>query len=581
MMKNNSYIIITLLFVLFLAGCSKDFLDPNEELTLTVPDYYATIDANNISALTADMYGSSWFYYLDKASTALQELYSGNGWTNDGAYLPFFNGTLNSAFDQLDFIWTTNYGIIKNANLSLNGLLVSLETEGEFKTKYDENPEFKQEVDITLGELRFFRAYCYFNLVRWYGSAPLIHDNLLQMTDLNSLTPVVEEDIYTFLIMDLEDAVDKLPAGRNSAQSNKLSKVSAEALLAKVYLTRAGEDYADANDFQIAATLSEKVINNSGGYRLMDTYHENFLPKYNLTNFPEECLFGWKWSWTALFATYGTQNTLQSYYAPSHFTQSWDGWSAVQPSVDLLESYEEGDVRRYSTVMEAGNFYPEFWTEYTFPGQDEPGYVYYDGSVSWGGPTQTTTNVRKHLAGMDNSSDGHIGEMHTDIYTPMIRIADLYLTYAEAVLGKNASTSDGKALQYFNVIRERAGLSPKTTINYEDIWNERRHEFAFEFQNTDDLFRYYNLYPDVVKNKILNQKRGFYQSKTEPYVMDGEEQQFPDGESLLIVTSRKYIDYKLPAVGDDYFELPYPMSEINGNINWNAEPVRFNFENYK
>lgn len=580
-MKNRIYITISWLLVLLFMGCNSEFLDPNEELTLTVPDYYATVDANSISSLTANMYGPNWFNYIDKASTCLQELYCGNGWTDDGAYLPFFNGTINSAFNQLDFIWTTNYGIIKNANLSLNGLIVSLETGGEFKTKVDNSPEFKQAVDITLGELRFFRAYCYFNLVKWFGAVPLIYDNLLQMSDLTSLSPVVEEDIYAFIIKDLENAIEKLPATRNASQSNKLSKVSARALLSKVYLTRAGKSFANPNDFQTAAQLADNVITNSGGYRLMTTYHENFLPKYSTTIFPEECLFGFKWSWTALFANWGSQNTLQSYFAPSHFTQSWDGWSAVVPSVDLLESYEPGDKRRYSTIMEAGNYYPEFWTEYTFPGQTAPGYVYFDGSASWGGPTKTTTNIRKHLAGRDNSNDGRVGEMHTEVYTPMIRMADLYLTYAEAILGKNASTSDAKALQYFNTIRERAGLARKTSISYEDIWKERRHEFAFEFQNTDDLFRYYNLYPDVVRSKILNQKRGFYQAQTTPFLINGVAQEFPSGSPLLIVSSRSYVDYKLPAVTNNYFKLPYPMSEINGNINWDAQPIRFNFDNYK
>ena len=248
------------------------------------------------------------------------------------------------------------------------------------------------------------------------------------------------------------------------------------------------------------------------------------------------------------------------------------------PTVDLKESFESGDLRPYSTMMENGNKYPEFWTEYIFPGQTTPGYVYYNGSVVSGGPSFTTMNIRKHLEGRDNSKDGHISEMHGDFYTPLIRLADVYLTYTEAKLGKNVSSSD---VQNLNVIRTRAGLPPKSTVTYADIFNERRHEFAFEFCNWDDLLRYYHLYPAAAKSFIGNQKRGYYNSVTEPFKINGAEQFFPAGTPLKVVATKTYVDFKLPAVNDDYFKLPYPLSEQNANISLSNAPVKFDFANYK
>ena len=190
-------------------------------------------------------------------------------------------------------------------------------------------------------------------------------------------------------------------------------------------------------------------------------------------------------------------------------------------------------------------------------------------------------HIRKHLAGRDNSGDGHIGEMHTEVYTPIIRLSDVYLTYAEAILGKNASTSDGTALARFNAVRQRAGLQSVSSITYNDIWNERRHEFAFEFQNTDDLFRYYQLYPQEVKAMIMNQKRGAYAIETAPFNINGVAQEFPAGQALKVITNKTYNDFKLPSVTDDYFKLPYPMSEVNGNPLLKNTPARFNFELYQ
>jgi starch-binding outer membrane protein, SusD/RagB family len=577
-MKNNMKIINKIAIFLIFCSCSGEFLEPDPKLTLTLAEYYATLDATSIRAITSNMYGRDWFDYLDKASSCLQELYCGNGHTDDGAYMPFFNGTLNAAFGQLNFLWTTNYGIIKNANASINGMMAAMEDpKSEFVANIQSNPELKAAVEQTLGELRFFRGITYFNLVRWFGPVPLVYDNLKQMADPASLTRVKEEDIYEFIIRDLNEAVTKLPSTRNA---NKLTKNSAKALLAKVYLTRAGKSFAKSDDFNQAATLADDVITNPAGYGLMTTYHENFLPVYSGTNHPKECLFGWSWSWTSLFGSWGTQNTLQSYYGTSFFNTSWDGWSSVVPSIDLRESFEDNDRRLYSTIMEQGNKYPEFWKEYTFPGQTTPGYVYFAGSVAWGGPSNTGMNIRKHLAGRNGSVDGKIGEMHNEVYTPIIRMADMYLTYAEAKLGKAASTNDAKALERFNTIRQRAGLAPKSSITYKDIWNERRHEFAFEFQNTDDLFRYFALYPEEVKNILLTQKRGSYTSVTEPFKIDGEPQKF-SGTDLKVIASKTYKEFKLPAVTNDYFQLPYPLSEYNANAYLKAEPMSFDFVNYK
>lgn len=576
-MKNISKLIAILALLIF-TSCGKEWLEPNEELTLTVPEYYANLNVDAVNNITSNLYGKDWFNMLDKATSCLQELYTGNGWTNDNAYMPFFNGTLNSTFSQLNYLWSTNYGVIKNVNLNLNGLVTSLNSEGKFKEKYNSDPAFKEAVNTCIGELRFFRAIAYFNLVRWFGPVPVIYDNLKQLPQPDSWTPVVEQDVYQFIVKDLDDAVAKLPATRNASYSYRLSKLSAKALLAKVYLTRGGMPFGTGEDFTKAATLADEVIKNPGGYSLSATYHENWLPKYAEGNFPTECLFGWKWSYSAPWADWGSQSTLQSYFGTDHFTQSWDGWSAVLPSVDLKESYEPNDVRRYSTIMENGNKYPEFWTEYTFPGQTTPGYVYYDGAVVYGGPSSTTMSIRKHLQGRDNSKDAHISEMHGDFYTPIIRLADVYLTYTEAKLGKNASTSD---VQYFNVIRARAGLSAKTTVTYADIFKERRHEFAFEFCNWDDLLRYYRLYPDAAKSFIRNQKRGYYTTETAPFKIDGVEQSFPAGKPLKVVTSKTYVDFKLPAVNDDYFKLPYPLSEQNANTSLSNAPVKFDFNNYK
>ncbi len=90
----------------------------------------------------------------------------------------------------------------------------------------------------------------------------------------------------------------------------------------------------------------------------------------------------------------------------------------------------------------------------------------------------------------------------------MLRLADVYLVYAEAVLGNSASTADPLALQYFNAVRTRAGVAPKTSITYDDIHDERLLEFAMESQAWYDLVRLYYWNPSKALSIISSQDRG-------------------------------------------------------------------------
>lgn len=515
-MKNKTkYIVAALLLVL--VGCSENFLDTKPEGDLLVCNYFSKPE--DFTSLTNPLYGRPWFDYLDKASSGIGELLSGNGVNDeDPLYFPFYKLTLTPDHSQINLAWSTFYGVIAQANLIMHNVRL-VETSGDDAMEAARN--------ITLGECKFFRAISYFYLVQYFGDVPIVLDNVIELQDIQK-PKVFSKDIYELIIRDLTDAISKLPS---TVSQPRIGKIAAKALLSKVYLTRAGlaEIGTDA-DFSQAATLADQAIIEgiSAGYDLMENYHDLWLFENNNN---KESLFAWQWKYGAAFADFGIQNTLQSYFAPSDFTKSWDGWSAVVPSIDLIQSWEDGDLRRYSTMMEDGNYYPEFWI-------NSGGYTYNAQTCNYGGPTDTRTSIRKHLQGAAGE-DGHIDPMHTELYTPIIRIADLYLTYAEAILGRNISTSDAKALEYFNQIRQRAGLAPKLSITFEDILAERRHEFAFEFSYWSDILRYHNLYPTKAITMLLNQERGIYRT-TPPYTLNS---------------------FKLVQVTDDNFLVPIPSSE--------------------
>jgi hypothetical protein len=124
----------------------------------------------------------------------------------------------------------------------------------------------KKIVDNAIGEAYFMRATAYFYLVRLWGPVPIIENNLDHASSPQLNTNRVE-DIYTLIVKDYKKAVDLLDSkvrGSNYSANAKVSKGSAKAMLAKVYLYQ--KDYANAK------AMSEEVIN-SGEFKLLGVHN--------------------------------------------------------------------------------------------------------------------------------------------------------------------------------------------------------------------------------------------------------------------------------------------------------------------
>ena len=103
--------------------------------------------------------------------------------------------------------------------------------------------------------------------------------------------------------------------------------------------------------------------------------------------------------------------------------------------------------------------------------------------------------IKKYVIGSPADNGGLGGQQNININTYMFRLAEVYLIYADAILGNNASTSDPEALKYFNAVRTRAGVAPKTSITYADIFQEKKIEFAFEGNEWYDWKQWYYFDP--------------------------------------------------------------------------------------
>jgi hypothetical protein len=138
-----------------------------------------------------------------------------------------------------------------------------------------------------------------------------------------------------------------------------------------------------------------------------------------------------------------------------------------------------------------------------------------------GGYTATYPTMKKHIIGneVDNNAPA-MTPLSSIEHNALLRLADVYLVYAEAILGNNSTTSNADALLYFNMVRERAGVDPVMELNMDVIFDERRIEFACEGQYWLDLVRlsYFNSVKAI--DRLSNQQRVTFEYDGDTKVAD-------------------------------------------------------------
>jgi hypothetical protein len=478
---------------LSMASC-EDFLNRPTEDNYNVDNFYKTDD--QVEQGVNFLYNSPW-YDFQRAFIKIGEVMSGNMYWGSSPYLTFTtNGTDGDLVNMSYSLWNVN----GQANTVITNILNSEGPSQAAKNK-------------AIGEALTWKAMSYFFMVRTFGEVPIVHDNnqILTSGTYNDLRKADRASIYEYIIMTLEKAMELLPK-QTSGWNGRIDYYSAEALLAKVYLTRAGlSGSLNNDDLKKAADHAEDVILNSGR-TLTPVYSDIFRLSPAVHNATGESLIAWQWECSS--GRWTSQNTLQSdlcFEGFSEFGDLWGGWGG--PSYDLAlafgadpvlgpaEIQKVADKRRQATLMMAGDFYNYFWTSKKTAVDSKNGFNYlyflYSGDAeyaAYGVPAQFegpcgSQNV-KHLFGDGADHEAALGfsaaRMSYQLPTHLLRLGDVYLICAEANL---LSGNSAKALEYTNAIRERAGVEALASVSFEDIWKERRLELAGEGDRWYDYVR--------------------------------------------------------------------------------------------
>lgn len=257
--------IIGLSGLLLTTSCGSDFLDKVPDGEYVEDNFYASDAA--VAASTAPLYNRAWFDYNSRSIVLLGSLRA-----ND-VYSPYNNPqftlfTVDALNENLANAWQGLFSVVTMANATIENVNTKCLPEVTEKAKQN-----------AIAEARLMRACAYYYAVHIWGPVILFENNQ-EVVD-NPVRPRnYEEDVFEFIIRDLEYAAENLPS--TPAAVGRATCWSAKAMLAKTYLSRSGwgKSERDQADLDKCKEICMDVIKNSGA-SLMADYHDLFKYRHN------------------------------------------------------------------------------------------------------------------------------------------------------------------------------------------------------------------------------------------------------------------------------------------------------------
>ncbi|RPA68264.1 RagB/SusD family nutrient uptake outer membrane protein [Cyclobacteriaceae bacterium YHN15] len=440
------------LFILWLvvSSCQLDLdLAPLDQRTTET--FYRTegdaIDAlNSVYSVLQPMYGNQFSAETILTPTTVA--------ADDG--IPFLQG-------NADRIALWNYRFVPVNSWTSGIWAVSFQAIQRANVVIERVPLIQMNIELRnrlVAEAKFLRAFHYFNLVRFYGGVPLVLKETNTLSGLQAPRNSREE-VYAQILKDLTEAESALPRSYPDAEAGRATIGAVKGLMAKVYLTRAGNNQG-SQDWSLAATKAKEVID-LGIYSLYPEYADVFQ----------------------VSSRGGRENIFEITYARDVFGQShstywaprgapivpFNGFGTIRVSKSLWDEFLPGDKRRNVS----------FLTSYVNPSNGQTVELSIDN------PDFSRAISFWKLA--DLSSTVFSGGAKS---FPYMRYAEILLIYAEA-LNESGGGPNIEAFNAINEVRTRAGLNPLTGLSQTDfrnaVFKERRIELNFEGHRWFDLVR--------------------------------------------------------------------------------------------
>ncbi len=429
--------------VLVVPSCKKSFLE--EPPRAQTPADYFSSTTQAAEELVNSVYNKlyDWsqhsFSWIGISSIASDDADKGSDPGDTGADKDQLDN-LSWSSTSLSFgeVWESNFEGISRANKAI-----------DMMDKLNMDPSKRE---VLKGEVRFLRAYFYFNLVRSFGGVPKIDKVPVTQAEIDAVNVKASVDeIYDLIESDLNFASTVLPT-QQLIETGRATSYAATGLLSKVSLYR--------QKWSQAAATAEMLIG-SGNFGLLDDYSHVWR---EIGEFSKESIFEINCK-----GTEPAKGIVGYFVVQAPRGQGGLGWGFNTPTLDLYNAYEQGDVRRDATIIISGQTLWDGWVTNVSAPNARYNYKSYVSKFmeSWGKQdNETNKNLR------------------------ILRYGDLLLIAAEAY---NELNDSSKAKKYLNMVRKRAGLQNTTAVTQseirEAIWKERRVELAMEHDRVFDLRR--------------------------------------------------------------------------------------------
>ena len=509
-MNTNKYNKVAVGAITFLLPLSLLFscadLDYTEQSTRD-EDWTFTYFENGIKNLVFDVYAqvynnelaSNSAYFLagatDEAQYALET----------GAVNNYVNGGWSPA-NPYSNTWTKSYTAIADVNMYLEKIDQADISDWQY------NPDYKiwvQQLELFPYELRFLRAYFYFELFKTYGDVPLVTTTLTN-GQANNIERTSADQIVKFIVEECDAIAPYLPETYTTevgSEVGRATRIAAYALKARTLLYAASPLHNPTGDkakWEKAAKACKYILDNASTWGLkLSSYgslwgHDAFFNSelifglgrgesndFEKANYPVDVENGSS-------GNCPTQSLIDQY----EYQDNGETFGERYPgSIDLtaVDPYEGLDPRFALTVVKNGDEWPSNGAQKkaieTFAGGFNAAPKY--------GATPTSYYLRKYVDGSCvTTADNQTSRRHTWI---IFRLGEFYLDYAEAVFNATGSANDDTygmtANEAINVLRNRADIQMPKFTEDGDAWvkryeRERLVELAFENHRFWDVRRW-------------------------------------------------------------------------------------------
>ncbi|MGO4292429.1 RagB/SusD family nutrient uptake outer membrane protein [Chitinophaga sp. RAB17] len=408
-MKNCLLLLVCICPAIFLLPACSKLLEESPRSSIS-PDTYFKNPESYESAVIGVYDG------LPLNITELNEMFSDiYGTPQPGEQvLPIYQNQPSANFYTSRDAWGIPFKMIKNANFILEKLPLAPLADAK-------------KAQLT-AEARFLRGYAFFYLVQMFGDVPMPLKAASNYQDVQ-LPRTPQAEVYAQVLNDLTYAETNLPEA--APQQGRVYKLVATAVLAKVYLTMAGnplnktENYVKARDKALAVIASNKF-----------TLKDNYADVFHHVAYTSESI------WEKQYIPGRLGNPMQGQTCPA------PGYVPILlPATWFINSFAAGDQRKAWGIktnypLPAGGTLPSFFAKFV-------------------DLTTIDQNIGPSTALVPYSF-------------PILRLAEMYLIAAEA---ENEANGPALAYQYVNKIRWRARIDKSSTTAVPDLKNLSKDQF--------------------------------------------------------------------------------------------------------